>query len=154
MMAAPGLAGLLIEIVRRDDLRALAETVASNAELSSVAQVLMADVSLQKIVRLASTAPGLARLLLEISRRADLRKLAEAASANAALVGAFSDLAGAEENLVRSMVEIIGKANRVATDDQTRSLVTEAVAAALGDPEATVDIASKFRFEDVIVCRG
>jgi hypothetical protein len=119
-------------------LRALTESVASDPERLSAAAAVVADGSLQQIVQSASTAPRLTVLLLEISRRDDLRKLTEALSKNSALADAFSDLAGAEENLLRSMAEIIGKANRVATDDQTCSLVTEAVAAALGDPEATV----------------
>jgi Flp pilus assembly CpaE family ATPase len=141
-MMAPALADLLLEVTRRSDLRALTESAASDAESLSAAAAVVADGSLQAIVRAASTAPELARLLLEISRRADLRKLAEAASANVALADAFSDLAGAEENLMRSMAGIIGKANRMATDGQTSSLVTEAVSAALGDPEATAKTAA------------
>jgi hypothetical protein len=59
IMAAPGLAGLLLEITRRTDLRALTESAASDAELFSAAAALVADGSLQEIVRSASTAPGL-----------------------------------------------------------------------------------------------
>jgi hypothetical protein len=101
IMAAPGSAGLLLEITRRNDLRELAETMASNAELfSAAAAVVVADGSLQEIVRSASTAPGLAELLLEMSRRDDLRKLTEALSANVALADAASELAKAKGELL------------------------------------------------------
>jgi hypothetical protein len=96
IMAAPGLAGLLLEITRRNDLRGLAETVASSAELFSAAAALVADGSLQAIARSASTTPGLANLLLGVSRSDDLRKLTEALSANVALADACSELATAE----------------------------------------------------------
>lgn len=100
IMAAPGSAGLLLEITRRNDLRELAETMASNAELFSAAAAVVADGSLQEIVRSASTAPGLAELLLEMSRRDDLRKLTEALSANVALADAASELAKAKGELL------------------------------------------------------
>jgi hypothetical protein len=96
IMAAPGLAGLLLEITRRTDLRALTESAASDAELFSAAAALVADGSLQEIVRSASTAPGLAELLLDISRRDDLTKLTEALSANVALADAASELVRAK----------------------------------------------------------
>jgi len=78
IVAEPGLEGLLLEIIRRSDLRALTESVASNAELFSVASAVVADDSLQNIVCSASTAAGLADLLLEISRSDDLRRSTEA----------------------------------------------------------------------------
>jgi hypothetical protein len=94
-ITAPGRAGLLLEITRRSDLRALTESVASDAELFSAAAAVVAEGSLQAIVRSASTVPRLAELLLEISRRDDLRKLTLALSANVPLSDAAPELAKA-----------------------------------------------------------
>ena len=142
ILAAPGLAGLLIEIIRRDDLRGLAETVASNEKLLSAAEILVADGLLQDIVRSTSTAPGLTGLLLEISRRDDLRKLTEALSANVPLADAAFELGKAEGELLGSLTEVIRTVNGIATVGKAGSLVADAVSAAVQDPKATIKTAA------------
>jgi hypothetical protein len=142
IMTAPALADLLLEITRRGNLRALAEKVASDADLFSAAAVVVADGSLQAIVRSASTAPGLADLLFEISRRDDLRKLTEALSANVALADAAFELAKAGDELQGAMVAIIRTAAGIAAAGGDPAPVTSAVAVALQDPEAVVKTAA------------
>jgi hypothetical protein len=141
IITAPGLAGLLLKITRRSDLRALTESVASDAELLSAAVAVVADGSLQAIVRSASTAPGSADLLLEISQRADLRKLTEALSTNAVLAGAASELEKADSDFLGSLTEIIRAAIGLATEGGSIP-ITKAIAVALGDPEAVVTTAA------------
>jgi hypothetical protein len=138
IMTAPALADLLLEITRRSDLRALTESVASDAELFSAAAAVVAGGSLQAIVRSASTVPGLAELLLEISRRDDLRKLTEALSGNVALADAASELAKAGGDLLGSLAAIICTAAGIAAAGGDPAPVTSAVAIALQDPETVV----------------
>jgi hypothetical protein len=141
-ITAPGLADLLLEITRRSDLRALTESVASDAELFSAAAAVVADGSLQAIVRSASTVPGLAELLLEISRRDDLRKLTLALSANVPLSDAASELAKTRGALLGSLTAIIRAAIGIVATGGDPALVTSAVAVALHDPEAVVETAA------------
>jgi hypothetical protein len=142
IMTAPALAGLLLEITRRGDLKTLTESVASDAKLLSAAAAMVADGSLLAMVRSASTAPGLADLLLEISRRDDLRKLTAALSANVLLVDAASELANANGELLASLAGIIRAATGIAAAGGDPALATGAVAVALQDPEATVKAAA------------
>jgi hypothetical protein len=136
VMAAPELAGLLVEITRRDGLRGLVETVASDVELFAAVAALAANGALQEIVRSMMTVPGLADLLLRISRHDWLRKLAEALSENAVRGDAVSELIKADDTLLRALLVIVRTANRAATDRHTSSVVAEALSVALQDPEA------------------
>lgn len=142
IMTAPALADLLLGITRRSDLRTLTETVASDAELFSAAAAVVVDGSLQAIVHSASTAPGLAELLLEISQRDDLRKFAEALSANATLADTASELSKAGVDLLGALAAIIRTATGIAAAGGEPGLVTNALAVALQDPEAVVKTAA------------
>jgi hypothetical protein len=122
---APRLVNLLLEISRRNGLRLLAEAAASNVELFAAASALVADVSLQEVVRSTVTTPGLADLLLEFSRRDDLKELTKAACGDVALAVALSELAKTDGALLFTLTEIIRTANGTATDSQERSLVTQ-----------------------------
>jgi hypothetical protein len=73
VLAAPGSERLLAEISEREDLRAFTEAAASNEDLFSLLAAVVADPALQEIVRAIMAAPGLAGVLLEITRRNDLR---------------------------------------------------------------------------------
>jgi hypothetical protein len=89
--------------------------------------VVAADGSLQALVRSASTAPRLADLLLEISRRADLRKLTEALPANVALADATFERANAGGELLGSLAAIIRTATGIAAAGGDPAPVTSAV---------------------------
>jgi hypothetical protein len=140
--AAPGSEHLLAEISERKDLREFTEAVAANDKLFSLLAAVAADPKLQAIVRAASTVPGLADLLLEISRRANLKKLTEALSANDTLAYAVSELAKASSDLLGSLTEIIRAVNGDAVTGGDTSPIKAAVLIALQDAEVVVKVAA------------
>jgi hypothetical protein len=142
IVTASALADLLLEVTRRSDLRMLTEKVASDAKLLSAGATMVADGSLQAIVSVASTTPGLAELLLEISQRDDLKKLTEALTANVALSDAVTELAKAGDELLGALAAIVRTATGIAAAGGEPALLTGAVAIALGDPDVVVTMAA------------